>query len=196
MTWTEKWKNIYFSDEKKWNLDGPDGCQYYWHDLRKEQSFFKCRQFGGGSVMVWAAFSATKKSDIVFLEGRQNSAAYIRTIEEHLKPLMTGQDDLFQQDNAPIHVSRETKAYFSRENINVMDWPALSPDLNPIENVWGLMVRNVYKNGQQYDDKVSLKRAITKAWDDIPFITLERLENSMHKRCIDVIKEKGSGIQY
>ena len=97
---TEKWKSVYFSDEKKWNLDGPDGCQYYWHDLRKDQSFFKSRQFGGGSVMVWAAFSATKKSKIVFLEGRQNSAMYIQTIKGNLKPIITRQE-LFQQDNAP-----------------------------------------------------------------------------------------------
>ena len=111
--------------------------------------------------MVQAAFCATKKSEIVFLEGRQNSEKYIQTINKKLKPLITSQE-LFQQDNAPIHVSRESKAYFLRENINVMDWPALSPDLNPIENVWGLMVRDVYRNGQQYDDKVSLKSAIKK----------------------------------
>ena len=78
----------------------------------------------------------------------------------------------------------------------MIDWPALSPDLNPIENVWGLMVRNVYRNGQQYDDKVSLKSAIKKAWEDILFTTLERLSSSMHKRCIEVIKAQGSVIKY
>ena len=95
--------------------------------------------------MVWAAFSATKKSDIVFLEGRQNSAAYIRTIEEHLKPLITGQDDLFQQDNAPIYISRETKAYYSRENINVMDWPA-STLLRTYGVLWYVMCTEMDSN--------------------------------------------------
>ena len=67
--------------------------------------------------------------------------------------------------------------YFLRENINVLDWPALSPDLNPVENVWALMVRNIYKNGTQYEDKVSLKAAITKECEDVPIETLEKYSN-------------------
>lgn len=51
--WTKKWRKIIFSDEKKFNLDGPDGFAYYWHDLRTEEKIFSKRQSGGGSVMVW-----------------------------------------------------------------------------------------------------------------------------------------------
>jgi len=52
------WESIIFSDEKKWNLDGPDGFQHYWRDIPKPPRTTKRRQAGGGSVMVWAAFSA------------------------------------------------------------------------------------------------------------------------------------------
>ncbi|VDP48585.1 unnamed protein product, partial [Heligmosomoides polygyrus] len=52
-----KWKKVVFSDEKKWNLDGPDGYRHYWRDLRKEERVFSRRNFGGGSLMVWTAFS-------------------------------------------------------------------------------------------------------------------------------------------
>uniref|UniRef100_A0A8R1EFC6 Uncharacterized protein n=1 Tax=Caenorhabditis japonica TaxID=281687 RepID=A0A8R1EFC6_CAEJA len=48
-----KWENILFSDEKKWNLDGPDGNRSYWRDLRKDPQLFSKRNFGGGSLMVW-----------------------------------------------------------------------------------------------------------------------------------------------
>ncbi|KAM8717008.1 hypothetical protein ACLKA7_003818 [Drosophila subpalustris] len=48
------WNTIIFSDEKKWNLDGPDGSRCYWRDLRKDPIYFSKRNFGGGSVMVWA----------------------------------------------------------------------------------------------------------------------------------------------
>ncbi|OQR88375.1 hypothetical protein ACHHYP_20303 [Achlya hypogyna] len=52
------WDDIIFSDEKKFNLDGPNGWQYYWHHLRHDEQLFSRRQNGGGSVMVWGAFSA------------------------------------------------------------------------------------------------------------------------------------------
>ena len=53
-----------FSDEKKFNLDGPDGSQCYWQDLRNEKQLFSKRPFRGGSVMVWGAFSASGKADL------------------------------------------------------------------------------------------------------------------------------------
>ncbi|KAH9090499.1 hypothetical protein Ae201684P_014300 [Aphanomyces euteiches] len=52
------WTEVIFSDEKKFNLDGPDGWQYYWHHLRHEEQMISRRQNGGGLVMIWGAFSA------------------------------------------------------------------------------------------------------------------------------------------
>ncbi len=51
-TWDHEWRAVLFSDEKKFNLDGPDGHQYYWHDLRKEPKQIFSRIQGGGSAMV------------------------------------------------------------------------------------------------------------------------------------------------
>lgn len=51
-----------FSDEKKLICDGPDGLNYYWHDLKKEKRFNYSRNFGGGSLMIWAAFSMHGKT--------------------------------------------------------------------------------------------------------------------------------------
>ncbi|GBM19121.1 Transposable element Tc3 transposase [Araneus ventricosus] len=52
----DNWMAVLFSDEKKLNLDGPDGNRKYWHDLRKQPRSFLSRKSGGGSVMMWAAF--------------------------------------------------------------------------------------------------------------------------------------------
>lgn len=47
MNWLEQWSNVVFSDEKKFNLDGPDCSSYYWHALDKEDAK-ETRNFGGG----------------------------------------------------------------------------------------------------------------------------------------------------
>ncbi|GBL94113.1 Transposable element Tc3 transposase [Araneus ventricosus] len=86
MSYGDKWMAILFSDERKWNLDGPDGNIKYWHDLRKEPGSFFSRQNGSGSVMVWAAFIFNGKVGLAFLDGRQNSPKYIETLENHLMP--------------------------------------------------------------------------------------------------------------
>ena len=52
MNWTKEWQNVIFSDEKKFNLDGSDEFEFYWHDLRKEKQVRMNRNFGGGNVMV------------------------------------------------------------------------------------------------------------------------------------------------
>ena len=72
MTWNEDWRKVVWSDEKKFNLDGPDGFAYYWHDLRKEEQIFSTRAQGGGSVMIWASFGWSEKSSLCFVDGRMN----------------------------------------------------------------------------------------------------------------------------
>ena len=71
-----------------------------------------------------------------------------------------------------------------------MDWPALSPDLNPIENLWGIVARQVYSQGKQYDSKVSFAGAIMKSWSEIDDQTVKSLIGSMKNRCIQVIAAK------
>lgn len=58
MSCTTEWDNVFFSDEKKINLDGPDCYSCYWHDISKIGVVRSKRNFGGGSVMAWGAFCA------------------------------------------------------------------------------------------------------------------------------------------
>ena len=71
--WHQEWDQIMFPDEKKFNLDGLDGFQFYWCDLRKEEQIYSKRQNGGGNVMVWGAFCRRGKSELAFLKGIQRS---------------------------------------------------------------------------------------------------------------------------
>ena len=195
----EAWSLIVFSDEKKFNLDGPDGFAYYWHDLRKEKKTFMKRQSGGGSVMVWACFCRHGKSQIAFLEDNVNAEFYTMVLDNVLQPFLDFHNALplrFQQDNAAVHTARIVKTYFQDENINTIDWPAKSPDLNPIENLWGILVRQVYKDNKQYINRQELKTAIVQAWDTIPQEVIDNLIESMPRRCTAVLDAQGGPTKY
>ena len=104
---------------------------------------------------------------------------------------------IYQQDNAPAHTSNVTKAWFEEKGIEVLPWPAKLPDLNPIKNLWGIVARAVYQNGQRQFDRVEdLKRAMDSSWNAIDTTTLSKLTTSMTKRCMDVLERKGGHIEY
>ena len=201
MTWTTEWESIIFSDEKKFNLDGPDGWNYYWHDLRKEPKFYSKRVQGGGSLMIWGAFSSKGKVNLSVVEGRLNSTKYQAMLDTHLlpfAPIIGGQNWTFQQDNATCHRSNSTMDWFRAKKIDgkVLKWPARSSDLNPIENLWGILVRTVYAEGRQFENVRSLKSAVLEAWDDIPQETLRTLATSMRDRMFEVIRKNGGSTKY
>ena len=115
------WRNVIFSDEKKFNLDGPDGIASYWHDLRKEKLIFSKRQQGGGGVMIWAAFCCSGKASIGFCSRNMNSQNYQDMLEEHLLPFWLDPEIsnyYFQQDNCSIHKSASTKNWFQESWIH------------------------------------------------------------------------------
>uniref|UniRef100_A0A3Q0SU03 Tc1-like transposase DDE domain-containing protein n=1 Tax=Amphilophus citrinellus TaxID=61819 RepID=A0A3Q0SU03_AMPCI len=62
-----------------------------------------------------------------------------------------------------------------KNNITLLDHPACSPDLNPIENIWGWMAREVYKNGHQFQTVDALREAIFNTWSNVPTSLLETL---------------------
>jgi transposase len=190
---------VIFQDEKKFNLDGPDGYNSYWRDLRKEPMYFSKRNFGGGSVMCWAAFSARGKIPFAFVSHRMDSREYIQVLKNYLAPFLQDNDDLtFQQDNAAVHTSNATMGYlgYYHPDVKILDWPARSPDLNPMENMWAIIVRRVYANNRQYGTVNELKDAILEAWTGISDEIIQNLIRSMPTRIFGVIRRNGKVIDY
>ncbi|GBO38638.1 hypothetical protein AVEN_47427-1 [Araneus ventricosus] len=81
----------------------------------------------------------------------------------HIKNIETRNWE-YQHDNAPTHTSSATKNYLNSKNVSVLEWPPMSPDLNLIENVWGIMPRKVYENGGQFYSVNALKTSTESAW--------------------------------
>ncbi|GBM72128.1 hypothetical protein AVEN_210159-1 [Araneus ventricosus] len=78
---------------------------------------------------------------------------YQEMLGTHLLPFSVRIGDsscIFQQDNAPIHVSKSSWEWCLDNGAHVMEWPALSPDFNPHENVWGILSRAVYASGRHF----------------------------------------------
>jgi len=194
---------------KKFNLDGPDGFNSYWRDLRKEPRYFSKRNFGGGSGMVWAAISGLGKLKLKFISKRMDGREYQQVLTESLVPFIRRFQRLqleFQQDNAGVHRSTRRRprdptfvpmmTWFQQQGINVLPWPSRSPDLNPIENVWGILVRDVYADNRQYQTVEELKTAIMGAWNRLPQETVNRLVESMRDRIFEVIQRSGKVTHY
>lgn len=198
--WTNEWRNIIFSDEKKFNLDGPDGFAYYWHDLRTEEKIFSRRQSGGGSVMVWGAIGYLKTMPLSFISTRMNAQQYQQLVGPYFPAYgfeCAGSNWKFQQDNAPIHVAKSTLADFEQRGMRLFsNWPAKSPDMNIIENLWSILARKVYENGRQYNNKDELKEAIEAAWQNIEQAKIQSLYDSLPRRIIALHDAKGKWTKY
>ncbi len=100
------------------------------------------------SVMVWGAMSSAGVGPLCFLRSKVNTAVYQEVLDSHFMlpaadQLYGDADFIFQQDLAPAHSAKATSTWFKDHGIPVLNWPANSPDLNPIENLWGIVKRKM-----------------------------------------------------
>lgn len=202
MSWDNEWLRVIFSDEKKFNLDGPDCCAYYWHGLQDEEDPKPSRNFGGGSVMIWGAFSSRGTAQVCFLPPKTNSEIYTEMLEIALLPfveLLMDEEVVFQQDNATIHTARHTREWLADRYIPVLTWPACSPDLNPIENLWAILARRVYGKPSEkrtFTTTQELKQKIVEEWAKLDLSLLNSLSSSMPNRIFEVIAKNGGPTKY
>ncbi len=144
--------------------------------------------------MVWGCVSALGKGNLHFCNGTINAEKYIEILEHNMLPsrrhLFQGRPCIFQQDNAKPHSAHITKSWLWRKRVRVLDWPACSPDLSPIENVWRILKRKMRQRRPR--TVAHLKTCLQEEWDKITPETLHHLVSSVPKRLLSVVKRNGN----
>ena len=149
--------------------------------------------------MFWGGFSASGVRSFARIDGMLNAERYQEMLRDHLLPNLPRRRQqrrllIFQQDNAPAHAAQSTIAFLRSEFNSVMEWPALSPDLNPIENVWCIMVRRLYAGNKQYSAVREFEEAVVACWNALSNAELRRLADSVSDRAVAVLRANGGAI--
>ncbi|KAJ1031654.1 hypothetical protein NDA13_002045 [Ustilago tritici] len=178
--WTvEQWKNVIWSDECK-----------------------------GGShiIMIWGCMTWAGLGLMVYMDGKLNFEHYIELLEEavpgsilkwkNIQRILPRDKLIFQQDNACPHTAKVAKEYLEEVKLNVLPWPAMSPDLNPIEHVWQQLKKWLYQQRYTINNKVQLIAAINRFWATFPKESVQALIKSMPRRLQAVRVAKGGHTKY
>ena len=195
------WNRVVFSDECKIDI-GTDNCVFIWR--RVGEDWMPCclsqpptPKF---SLMVWGCIIFNGVGTITVVDGNVNAQKYIDILEEQLWPVVVRhfpEDNyIYQDDNAPVHRARIVQDYKRENNIHSMVWPAQSPDLNIIENMWLRLKRELRNGDAIYMSKVELEAAIRRIWENTPVNYVQCLYRSIPRRIQKVLRSRGYITKY
>ncbi len=208
LTWAEErknwtvvqWSKVLFTDESKFCISFRNQVPRVWRKGGEAHSpsFLKSSVKFTQSVMIWGAMSSAGVGPLCFLKTNVTAPIY-QDILEHFKlpsadQLFKDADFIFQQDLAPVHTAERTKTWLNDHGVCVLDWPANSPDLNPIENLWGIVKRK--RRNKRPKNADELKATVKETRASIPPQQCHKLITSIPHRIEAVIKEKGAPTKY
>ena len=187
----DDWENTIFTDETAFQLFRNTIKRWY-KGARPSKSVPKDRT----KVFAWGGFCANGKTSLFCFSQIMDSKFYVEILRNHIPEVtrMLGSEWRFQQDNDPKHTSRLTKAFLAENVPELMSWPSNSPDINPVENLWAIVKRDVEK--QMPKNREELMQLMVEKWEGIQKSTIKELVRSMRRRCELVIEKNGERISY
>ncbi|GFY00329.1 transposable element Tc3 transposase [Trichonephila clavipes] len=175
-------------------------------DLREQRTRYhqsntvERHSYRGGGILVWAGISLGGHTDLhVFHGGTVTGLRYRDEIlDPYVRPYAAaiGNDFILMDDNARPHRARIVEEYLEGHGLERMEWPARSPDLNPIEHLWGYLGREVAALNPPPRSLHELKQGLLCVWCSLPIPVSDNLINSMGNRCHQCIQVRGGHIPY
>lgn len=187
--WLDEWNYVIWSDEAHFEvLNRKNRTLVRRLKLESNEPFnFVPRAQGGGGVgSVWGCMVGNVCGPLMIYTGRINSRAYIKTIEGVLPMFIKNTFDqlhnnpIYMHDNAPPHTSKYSKKCFKHNNINVLNWPASSPGLNPIKSLWDYMDKEFKK--LKPTNTGQIQTVIQDLWGCVTPMQCKTLVDSMPRR--------------
>ena len=183
--WTvSKWKTVFFTDEKSFTQFQTKAHKRVWRRPGEEfnRDCLVSTVSRSESIMVWGGFSWDECGPLFIHSSSVTGLVHATLLQEHAIPtfmdIFPRGGGVFQQDNAPVHTAKVAQDALAAEKVNVLPWPAYSPDLNPIENLWSMMETNVRRQHSP-SSIAELCKAVQIEWNSIPQEVLRDLIESM-----------------
>ncbi|GFV90975.1 transposable element Tcb2 transposase [Trichonephila clavipes] len=157
-------------------------------------------RFGGGGVLVYGGISIDGRTDLYIIRDGPLTARRCR--DEILRPIVVpyaaaiGDDFILMDDNCRPHRANLVEDFLFEEGIVRMEWPACSPDMNPIEHVWDALGRRVAGHQPPPQTLQELKRALLEEWDRISQLVINSLIDSMPQRCSTLLAVRENHTPY
>ncbi|GFV76553.1 transposable element Tcb2 transposase [Trichonephila clavipes] len=157
-------------------------------------------RYGGRGVLIWGGIMLGSRTDLhIFDAGSVNGTRYFNEIllpYVRLFRCTMGLQFLFMDDNAPCHRTVAVKQLLESEDVERMDCPAGSPDLNPIEHVWDFLGRRLAARTLPPVTIREHRLALQNEWAAMPQQLINTLILSMGRRCETCLAVRGDHIPY
>ena len=203
-----QWGDTLFTDESRFCVHHADGRVRVWRRRNQryaDNNILQTNSFRGPSIMIWGGITVNQLvGPVVFQNigpGRGNGVTAQRYINQVLRPVVVPhfqqhRNLTLQQDNARPHTANVTRQFLQQQGIRVIQWPAVSPDMNPIEHLWDHIQRELNQIQPRPTTARQLEQAVRQIWGNINIAEVNALLRSMPARCRAVVNANGGHTRY